>query len=578
MKTPYYLCLFLILSAFFFSCNNSSYIRELHIADSLIATNPDSAIPYLLQLEEKVSIEPKSIKMLHKLFTIKAHDKAYILHTSDSIIMQIVEYYEKNSDQHLSEAYYYAGRVYSDLSDMPRALHYFQKAISLQQSNSDYKLTSKVYSQIGTLLLYQDIYSEAMTAFRKAYQYSRLENDSISIIFNLRDIGSAFVGFGNADSALHYYKKAYIKAKKLNQWKCINMMQGELTKLYTQLHQYNVAKKMLDEAMQNPYRPNKSGLYSIAAELYERTGNLDSARYFYHILIDSGTIYAKQSSHLGLSRIALKEKNSQSLMSHIEQYIVYCDSIQKIIDTEVIGRMQASYNYQLHEKENLSLKAQNEHQKVWLLSILLSLISVIAFIAFYILYNKQQRAQWKERVKKLETLKEEQYKKSISFIQANELKIQELENKLQANIIQNASMKQLLQAQKEQLQCVNNQVEADQKEQETAIIAFRQSDIYLKFHQAHDIGEIKAEDWQELQTNIDATFKKFSARLYSLYPLSAIELKICLLIKADINTSNIALLTGRTKSAITSARKKLYEKIYGKKESPEKWDQFIQSL
>lgn len=41
MKTPYYLCLFLILSAFFFSCNNSSYIRELHIADSLIATNPD---------------------------------------------------------------------------------------------------------------------------------------------------------------------------------------------------------------------------------------------------------------------------------------------------------------------------------------------------------------------------------------------------------------------------------------------------------------------------------------------------------------------------------------------------------
>ena len=210
--------------------------------------------------------------------------------------------------------------------------------------------------------------------------------------------------------------------------------------------------------------------------------------------------------------------------------------------------MQASYNYQLHEKENLSLKAQNEHQKVWLLSILLSLISVIAFIAFYILYNKQQRAQWKERVRKLETLKEEQYKKSISFIQANELKIQELENKLQANIIQNASMKQLLQAQKEQL------------------------------HQAHDIGEIKAEDWQELQTNIDATFKKFSARLYSLYPLSAIELKICLLIKADINTSNIALLTGRTKSAITSARKKLYEKIYGKKESPEKWDQFIQSL
>lgn len=57
--------------------------------------------------------------------------------------------------------------------------------------------------------------------------------------------------------------------------------------------------------------------------------------------------------------------------------------------------MQASYNYQLHEKENLSLKAQNEHQKVWLLSILLSLISVIAFIAFisYTINNKEHNGK-----------------------------------------------------------------------------------------------------------------------------------------------------------------------------------------
>lgn len=49
-------------------------------------------------------------------------------------------------------------------------------------------------------------------------------------------------------------------------------------------------------------------------------------------------------------------------------------------------------------------------------------------------------------------------------------------------------------------------------------------------------------------------------------------------IKADISTSNIALLTGRTKSTITSARKKLYEKVYGQKGDAKMWDDLILSL
>lgn len=578
MKRPLNLYLSLILSILLLSCNSSPSPIELHTADSLIATNPDSAVLFLKQIERKISMEPEATRMYYNLLTIKAHDKAYLPHVSASTIMQIVQYYENKNDKHLMEAYYYAGRVYSDLMDTPQALHYFQEALSQIQKNSDRKLVSKIYSQTGTLLLYQDIYSEAMTSFHKAYHYSVLENDSISIIFNLRDIGSAFVGYGNADSALYYYQKAYTKAKKSNQWKCLNMIQGELTKLYTQLQKYDSAKKMLNEAMHNLYTPNKSGLYSIAADLYEQTGNIDSARYFHQALLGFGTLYAKQASHLGLARIAQNEGDSRSLMSHIDQYIIYCDSIQKTTDTDIIGRMQTLYNYQLREKENLSLKAQNERQKVWLLSVLLLLISVTTFITFYVLYSRQQRAQWKERLKKIEVLKEEQYKKSALFIKDNEQKIQELETKLQANITQNTTMKQLLQAQKEQLLCLNKQIEADRQERETAIIAFRQSNIYLKFHQANDFKDIQEEDWHELQKIIDTTFKKFIAHLYSLYSMSDIELKICLLIKADISTSNIARLTGRTKSAITSARKKLYEKVYGKKEGPEKWDQFIQSL
>ena len=90
--------------------------------------------------------------MYYRLLCIKANDKAYILHTSDSLILPVLHYYiEKDDERHLPEAYYYAGRVYRDLGDAPQALEYFEKAAEALPEDGGYKLKSKIYSQMGTL-------------------------------------------------------------------------------------------------------------------------------------------------------------------------------------------------------------------------------------------------------------------------------------------------------------------------------------------------------------------------------------------------------------------------------------------
>ena len=66
--------------------------------------------------------------------------------------------------------------------------------------------------------------------------------------------------------------------------------------------------------------------------------------------------------------------------------------------------------------------------------------------------------------------------------------------------------------------------------------------------------------------------------MHALRHFSTIELEICLLLKAGISVTGIATLTGRTKSTITSARKKMYEKVNRTKGKPEQWDEFIASL
>lgn len=579
MKTNTRLILLICLLLYLCSCGRRPYPQSLIVADSLASVQPDSAITLLQSLKKNISTESEATQMYYQLLCIKANDKAYIQHTSDSLILPILHYYiKKNDKQHLPEAYYYAGRVYRDLGDAPQALDYFQKAIEKMQNNTDYKLISKIYSQTGTLFLYQDMYSEALKVFRKAYQYNVLAKDSMGIAFNLRDIGRTFNR--NADSALYYYQKAYHQAQKLNNQELTDIIQSEIASIYIQLKEFDLAKDALKSSANILSESNQSAIYAITANLYYQTNNIDSASYYYRKILSCGTVYAKQASYKGLAEIALKRHEAQAALTYIDRYLTCTDSVQKLTDTKTISRMRALYNYQSKEKENNKLRATNEEQKFLITYIAIILIIIVAFTAIYIEYSKRKRLQMKVQLNKLETLKEEQYLKSAHFIEENEKQIKILEEKIQALQEINTNQGLSLQAKKEQIISINKQIEAEQREQNLAENSLRQSPIYKFFQQAamSNSAKISPEDWQALQDIIDNTYKNFTSRLYSIYTFSEIEFRICFLIKINISVSGIALLTGRSKSAIVSARKRMYAKVFQQPGTTEEWDTFIQSL
>lgn len=139
--------------------------------------------------------EPEATRMYYRLLCIKANDKAYIEHTSDSLILPVLHYYlEKDDERHLSEAYYYAGRVYRDLGDAPQALEYFEKALEALPEEGKYPLKGKIYSQMGTLFGYQNMYAEALEMYRKGRECDHILKDSVGLIFTLRDIANMYRG------------------------------------------------------------------------------------------------------------------------------------------------------------------------------------------------------------------------------------------------------------------------------------------------------------------------------------------------------------------------------------------------
>lgn len=593
MKT-FKLIVLMVLLTSICACVNNPYPRSILVADSLVNNNnPDSAVHLLEKLKGGIAFEPKSTQIYYGLLTIKAKDKAYITHTSDSLIKTVVEYYEnKKNRELLPEAYYYAGRVYRDLKDAPRALDYFQKALESSNEDTDYRLVSLMHNQMGMIFLYQDIYDKALSAFNEAYHYSKLSKDSTLMVYYLRDIGRAYAGLNKVDSALSYYNKAEQVSRKINNLYLISIINQEVTNIYTQLGEYDKANNAIKVSL-HTLEKYPAPYYATLADIYYETGEIDSAKYYYTKLLSTGNHYHKQGGYAGLSKIARKQGKYVDALHYIDKYLIYTDSIQKTIQTEAVRKVNALYNYNLQEKEVNNLKVIAQEQRIWIISLVAGIITILMTLLTITIIHQQRRKQKKiqaeRQEEKLQEIAKEQYFSSQEYITKNQKRIEELTEEIKNTENQkNELEKNLEESEKDLLELINKQIEAKQKIQTLSEAALKDSQIYKDFYHVagmpnskdiSDKSKITQKDWDELIAALDKTYNNFTWRLQKLYPkISEQEIRICVLLKISINPLYIANLLSRSRQAIDSSRKKLYKCTHNQDGTAKMWDEFIKAF
>lgn len=566
----------------FCACGHGSYPSVLLRADSLASVAPDSARVLLARWADSAGHAPERVRMYHRLLTIKAADKAYVRHTSDSLIKKVVAYYEDGGDKSLlPEAYYYAGRVYRDLGDAPQALDYFERAADVLPPRGQEVLAGKIYSQTGTLFLYQQMYEEALEMFRRAYAYDVKAGDVRGQVFALRDITNVYQRMEKLDSTLAYIQKAHVLASECGNVDMLSLVQGQRLSLYLQLQKYDSAEVCLREAFKHVHKANHSGLYSMASQLYNYTGRLDSAIYYWNLLVDSGTIYAKGMSHFALAQVAMRRKDTDKALRHFVQYQLCEDSIRRLTNTETIRQMHSLYNYKLREKENQKLKAEKRQRQMLLYGISGGCILFLSMAFGYVQYVRRKRAELLQRLEYANRVKEETEQRSEQFIRENEQKIVALEQQLREA---DAAHREQLQRQKEMLQLENRQAQTVLEKQRLVEAAMKDMDVRKDLEARLSTGYIgskmlKEKDWLRIEGEIEVLFSGFKEKLQALYPdFSDFEYRLCLLIRLGMRPVDMAELTAHTKESVTAARRRMYEKVFRKKGTPKDWDSIVLSL
>lgn len=568
----------------YYSCRqNLNYPEGMLRAEQLMDTNPDSAAQMLASLYDSVPQMSESVRMYYDLLSVKIKDKCYIPHTSDSVISRVTGYYEKGDDRDkLMEAYHYMGRVYWDLNDMPRALGYYQKAVDASEGTRKYGDLARIYDQMGSLYACQGVYDEALPMHHKAYHYYLLAGNSSNLPFPVRNMARIFDRTGKKDSAVVYYKEAAELADAAGNAIAKCYVLGELGGLYNEMEEYALASECLYLALNNPDDKEPYLNYLDLGNMYLQIGQLDSARFYLNRSISNRNIYALSVAYKYLSLLEERRGNFKESVSYNHLQSQYKDSISKITDTETIRKMISLYNYQLAENKSNRLTAENRQKRLLIQQLALLLVVVLAGGAIYLQLESNKKKALRRTRQLQDELKEKQYKKSLAYIRANERKIAELEKYLHlAEQEKNEVQVGLIQAQKELLEITNKKIISEQKEQDCMIENFKQSEIYCTFHNPSnmDVNKVTDDDWASLQKELNRVYDNFTNRLYALYPqLSIVELQICCLLKISVSVTNMAKLTGRSKSAITAARIRLHFKLRGEEGTADKLDAFIIDL
>ncbi len=576
------LLIFLIEVCCLASCHRRPvYPPVLHDADSLINVNADSALSMLKQLETDTASWTKAARMYHQLLTVKAGDKAYHLQTSDSLMLQVLHYYEDGGDKRLlPEAYYYMGSAYRDLNDAPRALDYYQKAIDAMPGDENLRVKSKVYAQMGTLFIYQNLYDEALRMFEHAYKCDLQINDTIGQLYDLRDVATAYRGLGNLDSTLYFFEKASNLANVYGNIVYSNLISSQIASLKLSLGNYAEALDLLKTSLNYLESTNARSIYAITANAYLGLGQLDSASYYYNQLKEIDDVYAQRTSNEYLARISIAKGHPEEAIKYLDLYKMWNDSVQKITVSESLSRMQSLYDYSVRERENARLSEENVQiqRHVWMVSSLLILLLSLSVIG--IMYFRAKRRSLMKKYERLARLRDEEYKNGLAYIQDNERKIQEFQNQIISYENEKAAMAEQLETYKKQYEYENQKAKIRSHQRENSKNIVFQSDIYKKLAEQYVPANkhLTVDDVKAIEEILNIAYPDFISSLRSFGKMSETEKQVCYLRKMQLSPSDIGILLNRAKSSISSIRSRLYEKAFGKSGTSEEWDKILNSL
>ena len=568
------------------SCSNRKYEQTITRADNLMELSQDSARSALAILD---SIRPdlskmgKSTQMRYQLVYAKGMNKGYVDFTTDSLMKEIVDYYDNHGTcQQQMLAHYLLGCVYRDLGDSPASLSCYNDAVEkvdTTSSDCDYKLLTRVYEQQGALFLSQSMPQNALSAYQKAEKYAWIAKDTLSAVLSYEHLGNIYEYMDNMNKVIEVYENASRRYRQYGYPVQAARALGGAIQALILTKQYAKAKKYMDvfEAESGYFQKDSCYSYINYSHYYYLKGlyclesHSDSAKYWFTKCQE----FAKTNNSKSFSAYAwylyyIKHQQMDSVAKYSEQAFAYNDSANLDMERDLMQKMQAIYDYDRWKNvaHNEEIKATRANLTL-LVSILVSVSVIIIGILTFLVYRKKRKLELQEKEEQENLIRQQIYdtKQELELLRTvNDRKI--------ADVIK--EKEQTINKLKEDLKDIRDKY--SNSSLSDVDILLKESSIYkrIKYLELHPKEIMRENDWIELEETIEQLIPSFIPLLKNR--LNVMAYRICLLVKLEISTSSIAILLGLSSSAISKYRKVMLEKLCGRSGKPKDFDEYIRQI
>jgi tetratricopeptide (TPR) repeat protein len=405
------------------------------------------------------------------------------------------------------------GNIYLNTGDHDTAKKYYQQAIVL--SSNDPETVARVDMTLGDLYYREKKLDESLSRLNNAIDHFTKTGNDVLLAYSFILKGEVFYELDRLDQASEYVIKSLELYRKLKN-------PGKEAECLIDLGNIALRNSQPREALAH---------FSKALSVLK----YEQKKYEKLKMIYVGLV--KTYSELGDYKSALENERMVSLCA---------DSLNSFNRTRQIDELKVRTEVDLAEREIIQLQADKRKQYT-IIGLLGLLILFGTVIINMVLKKNKERLNTSESGKKHLEVQLEAKEKTESLLKNElEFKVKELTS-FTLNMIKK---KEAIQTVKESLEEIRNQTDGEVRNQLNKIV----STINFSQHVSND--------WDSFRLYFDQVNQGFFDNLRSAYPqLNPKDLKVCALIRLNIDTKQIASILDISPESVKIARHRLRKKL-----------------
>lgn len=575
----------LLLIILFVSCGRTPLNPTLVELEKMADTMPEKALVTLHSIPHNgLSTDDK---VYYNLLSVKFVDKAYIDHTSDSIILPVIDYYEDHGPKDCyAEALYYGGRVYHDIGDFPSAIKYYGEALRhVEGSKETLKLKGNIVSQMASLFNSMRLFNEAQRYIKMSIDIDMELKDTVNLIYDLEVLGANYIKVKNYDEAEKTFRRAISIADSkapleamMDSVYLASIMNYKLKHISA----VNIIRGIpwrVDSALNYD---QKQFIYSNVSDIYRGAGMPDSAyKYALELVKIKDALNLKKGYAILLSDELKDLVPEDSIRPYAHHYEAAVESYMNSRGDANALIQNTQYNYSIVERDKQKALEKKRMIERWLaLSVIVLLLAIIAVI-----YYRDKSNRTLIRLRSALDSSRELRKQLEAGDAKGEDSGQESEptSEVASEVTSEVEPEATAEDLRRQL-IVELTAVCDSKKKRLPLSpeignsrAYAELQEYIKEKRAiPDASPL----WGELHSVIIEASPNFDRRLQLLSPgkIKTDAYRIMLLIKCGVTPTQLCVLIGRAKGTLSTRRRILGLKFTDNEISPTMFDNLIYAL